>query len=275
MFGFPSLFSLPFTVGGMVPSDDAASLARRNATADKRKAAIKGFVNGMPAPGQELGAGYRSTPALLRSGVEWLQKNADPNPQSYNRGASGWDEAGFLPRVPTPPLPAPSPVPSSGAAGPSASGPSLPQGFPGTPPTLGPLSAPLLNGSTGGWPANGASTTNPTAFPTGPSSPGQTASPPGLYNGPGSAAFGAGDQAPGLGIGGGGQGFSLANFLKGDNNAYADQGPELPKGLNSNFTLANFLKGGDAAKSALADAPNAPVWNIARFLGGGGFGGFG
>lgn len=64
----------------------------------------------------------------------------------------------------------------------------------------------------------------------------KTQPPPGLYNGPGSSSFGAGDGQPAGGVAG----------------------------------LMDLFKGGTAASNALQRAPNKPFWDIARLMSGGG-----
>lgn len=133
MFGGFSPLTLPFGIAAGIPRDNAASLASRARYGAAQRGAYKGFMNGQPAPGQELGAGLPSTSNMMKNGLGWLQQHADPNPGLYGQ-----------PSAPPSPQGGPAAAGGPGAMTPSPS-PSL--GQPGSPPAFDPSSAPPLSGS--------------------------------------------------------------------------------------------------------------------------------
>lgn len=194
MFGSFSPFSplsLALMMGSAVPKDTPESLALRKQRGDLFRNAIRQAVAGQPAPGQELGANLPTTTNMLKGGLRWLQQNADPNPQSYAMPAPAASQP------PSAPLPQGAGAAGAPAVAATPSPSPLPPGAPGTPPSLGPLSAPLLNGSTGGWPAAGGAATPTFNPPLPPAARPTSFSPPDYYNGPGSSSFGSNDAPPG------------------------------------------------------------------------------
>lgn len=162
---------------------------------------------------------------------------------------------GMNPANPSLFAPPSAPAPQPGASAPPASlSPSPPSGS-FLPPALGPLSAPGLQGPSGGFgPAPGGGGAPAAGTPMDLAAPGQA---------PNSSLYGA--DAGGFGPGGPS---TAAN--------YSPLGFMTGAPQNGNFNLGNFLKGGTDAQSALQAAPDKPFWNIARMLNksfGGGYSG--